>query len=229
MSAAPPQGRAEWLAERKRMAQVRYDTLFAQEYDRDYGTIGETHRRMLEEVLHRVQPLPALLDAPCGTGKYWPMLLAHGVRLTGIDQSEEMLRRARAKAPEVPVQRVSLQDLPYADEFDAVICVDGMENIAPEDWPVVLRRFAQALHPGGHLYLTVELLPENEVRAAYEDGQARGVPLVYGEDNRNGGYHYYPTLAQVRVWLAESGFETLDEVADDGDGYAHYLTHHPQF
>ena len=57
----------------------------------------------------------------------------------------------------VPTDQHDLQDLPYRDEFEGVLCVDAMEFIPPEEWPPVLERFHQALRPGGWLYLTVEL------------------------------------------------------------------------
>lgn len=41
-----------------------------------------------------------VLDAACGTGKYWPMLLGAGLRVMGVDQSQAMLDVATRKHPE---------------------------------------------------------------------------------------------------------------------------------
>ncbi len=99
--------------------------------------------------------------------------------------------------------------------------MDGMENVFPEDWPLVLSRFARALHPQSHLYLTVEVESDEELRIAYEAGQRLDLPLIYGEYAHHGGYHYYPTDGQTRAWLAEAEFTILE--TSEGDGYRHYL------
>lgn len=200
------------------------DTIYARQYDERWGAyINDSHRRMLNRFVDVCLPNARILDAACGTGKYWPVLLERGCSVFGTDQSAQMLARAHAKHPEVPIQHVGLQELDFTDAFDGMICMDAMENVFPEDWPLVLANFARALHAGGHLYITVEVESEDELRIAYEAGKRLGLPLVYGEYAHHGGYHYYPTDEQVREWLAGAGF-AVDEMAE-GDGYWHYLGH----
>jgi SAM-dependent methyltransferase len=79
----------------------------------------------------------AVLDAPCGTGRYLDATLAAGRNVMGIDLSAGMLAQARAKHPEVALERIRLQDLGFEAAFDAAICVDAMEYVPPEDWPTV--------------------------------------------------------------------------------------------
>ncbi len=74
------------------------------------------------------------------------------LELAGSDQSQQMLLRAHAKFAEVATLHVGLQELAFADTFDGIICMDVMENVFPEDWPLVLGKFHQALHSGGWLY-----------------------------------------------------------------------------
>ncbi len=208
------------------------DTLFAPIYDEHWGSaIDPTHRSMVVKLLSLCPPRPRVLDAACGTGKYWPLLLGSGCSILGTDQSAGMLTRASEKLPDVPVRKVGLQELDYEGEFDAVICVDAMENVFPEDWPLVLSNFRRALVPGGYLYLTVELAEDEELAAAYEAGVRMGLPLVEGEhpfvfDPREeepveGGYHYYPAIPRVREWTREAGFEIVEEA--EGDGYHHLI------
>jgi hypothetical protein len=102
-----------------------------------------------------------------------------------------------------------------------MVCIDAMEIVFPEDWPLVLANFARALHSDGYLYITVEVESDEELRIAYEAGQRLGLPLVYGEYAHHGGYHYYPSDEQTRNWLAQPGFQLLEVV--EGDGYRHYL------
>jgi ubiquinone/menaquinone biosynthesis C-methylase UbiE len=149
------------------------NTLFAPIYDQNWGaSIAPSHAEFIGKFLAQCPPGCTVLDAACGTGKYWPLILASGRRVSGIDQSQEMLNRAQAKFPDVPVRKLGLQEFSDAGACDALICVDAMENIFPEDWPVVLGNFYRALRPGGLLYFTVELADPDETQAAFEKGQA---------------------------------------------------------
>ena len=103
--------------------------------------------------------------------------------------------------------------------------MDAMENVCPEDWPLVLANFHQALKQQGYLYLTAETIEnadENEIRQAFEKAQQAGLPVVYGEWPDEGVYHYHPTNQQVKEWVQQAGFEILK----DGNGeiwYYHIL------
>jgi SAM-dependent methyltransferase len=196
------------------------DTLFAPGYDAHWGTINPTHRAMVARILRACPAGARILDAACGTGKYWSLMLAAGADVTGIDQSGGMLRRARAKFPGVPVQKVGLQEMTFNREFDGAVCIDAIENVFPDDWPIVLANLNRALKPGGLLYLTVEL-PEDDLAEVFAAAVGAGLPVVSGEYVKGGGYHYYPDLPQVRRWVQASGFSVSDHVT--GDGYYHFL------
>ena len=214
--------RTQWKRERRLWNEVQMDTIYARQYDEQWGGyVNPSHFTMIERLLALCPPGGAILDAACGTGKYWSMLLEHGFAVQGTDQSQQMLQQAQRKFPDVPVQHIGLQELAFVDAFDAVICMDAMEMVFPEDWPVVLANFRQALHEGGHLYFTVEVEAEEALAIAYQAGQRLGLPLIYGEYAHHGGYHYYPTDEQVRIWLTDARFTLLDTM--EGDGYRHYL------
>ena len=166
-----------------------------------------------------------MLDAACGTGKYFAMVTEAGRRVVGTDQSTGMLARARARFPGVPLEKVGLQELAFDGEFDAVMCIDAMENIPPEDWPRVLANLRRALRGGGHLYLTVEEVDDQELDALFAEATAQGLPVVRGEES-GAGYHYYPSRDQVAAWLEDAGLEVVAQEHSPGDGYGylHLLT-----
>ena len=109
--------------------------------------------------------------------------------------------------------------------------VDSMENVPPEDWPLVLANLARAVRPGSYLYLTVEEIDDAEVRAAHAAAETAGIPAVYGEviEGDTAGYHFYPGRARIRGWLDEQGLELSHEATDleDGWGYWHLLVRTP--
>jgi SAM-dependent methyltransferase len=153
----------------------------AGDFDTLWGEVEPTHQALVERFLSGLPPDGRVLDAACGTGKYFPMVLASGRRLLGVDHAGTLLAVAATKFPQVPTEKHDLQDLPYQGEFDGVLCVDAMEFVPPEDWPVVLERFHRALRPGGWLYLTVELAREDRVRAGNQAARRSGLPVVDGE------------------------------------------------
>ena len=90
-------------------------------------------------------------------------------------------------------------------EFDAAMCVDGMEYVFPEDWPLVLSNLCRAVRTGGLVYLTIEKIDPAEIATVYEEAKAAGLPVVHGENiRRGGGYHHYPTPDRVADGPAEA-------------------------
>jgi SAM-dependent methyltransferase len=220
-----PATRRAFLDARRHAAEERYDMLHAPDYDRHWGAVSATHARFVRRLLDLARPGGLVLDAACGTGKYWALILASGRRVVAVDQSAGMLEVARTKHPDVPAGRVALADLAFDAVFDAVMCVDAMEFVGPEDWPVVAGALARAARPGAPLYLTVELADPAEVRSSYAAALAQGHPVVPGEDFDGVGYHHYPERDQVHRWLRDAGLGLLEQGI--GDDYLHLLLRRP--
>lgn len=213
--------RSTWLKEKRLVSEIRYDTLHARSYDQNWGHINASHRSFLQRFLALGRPGCTILDAACGTGKYWSLILESGRSVVGIDQSQQMLLQARAKFPNVRTEKKGLQEIDFANAFDGITCVDAMEFVAPEDWPLVLNNFYRTLKRSGHLYFTVELIEADERARAYSEGQKQGLPVVEGEYAHEGSYHYYPGLGQVRIWVSQASFSVVEE--GEGDGYHHFI------
>jgi cyclopropane fatty-acyl-phospholipid synthase-like methyltransferase len=214
--------RTDWLNAKRREAEKRYDTLWAPLYGEKLGLYSNaTHQQFMKRFLDLLPQDSMLLDAACGAGRYVPLLLERGHSIVGIDQSRGMLLRAKAGFPDVQFEKVGLQEIPYRDAFDGAICMDAMENVGPEDWPLVLGNFHRALKSQGYLYLTVEMADEKEVRDAFDRAQQSGLPVVCGEWPDGSVYHYYPSMQQVKEWIRQAGFDFVEE--GDGDDYYHLI------
>ncbi len=109
-----------------------------------------------EQILDRegVQPRTAV-DLACGTGSVALILAEKGLRVTGVDLSEEMLTVAmdKAHALERPPMFVCqpLQELRLLRGVDLAVCaLDSLDYIIdPADCRAAIRRVYKALNPGG--------------------------------------------------------------------------------
>ncbi len=241
--------RKAWLKKTRAQLEALYDHLSPLYWEK-FGFYGNSaHRQFIEKFLSRMTAHSSLLDAACGAGRYDGMLLEAGHTVLGIDQSGRMLAKAREhyptqQFPGLNYEKIGLQEMDFVDRFQGAICMDAMENIFPEDWPVIMANFQRALKPAGALYFTVEIADESDVREAYARAIAKGLPVMMGEmaDGIDeayeqvmaldwqavtgelaapAAYHYYPSHTQVLAWLAQAGF-TVEEGAN-GDGYEHFL------
>jgi ubiquinone/menaquinone biosynthesis C-methylase UbiE len=217
--------RKTWLRERREAVVDEYDAMAAgyHEYPND------AQQEWVGRLLASCVPGGVVLDAPCGTGRYFSMVAEAGLRVIGIDQSVGMLEQAQSRGVAAGLHQVGLQELSFWDEFDAAMTIDAMENVPPEDWPLVLTNLQRAVRPGGRLYLTVEEKTDDAVLAeAYTSLTERGLPAVEGEIVEGdvvAGYHYYPIRDQVLTWLDETGWQVVDEdfTPENGWGYRHLL------
>jgi SAM-dependent methyltransferase len=217
--------RQVWLAERRAALVAAYDAEAAA-YD-DERHPWDMQREWVARVLGLIPPRGVVLDAPCGTGKYFPLLAAAGHRVAGVDQSAGMLAQARARGIAFSLEHASLQDLSYAGQFDAVVTIEAMQHIPPEDWPGVLANLRRAVRPGGLMYLTVQELGQQHIERAYASLSARGLPAVRGElvEEDAAGYHYFPGRDQVVDWFWQQGLAIVDEGFRRGNGWGqrHFL------
>jgi len=222
--------RQAWLAERRAAVMADYDAE-APTYDMNLYPAG-TQETWVAGLLGMIPAGSTVLDAPCGTGRYFPLIAGAGMRVIGVDQSAGMLAQARARNLASILELKSLQDLSYAAEFDATVTIDAMENVPPDDWPTVLANLRRAVRPGGVLYLTVEEASDQRIGHAFEALTARGLPAVRGEiiEGDVAGYHYYPGRDRVMGWFEAAGLDVIDEdySAEEDWGYRHFLLRAPQ-
>ena len=221
--------RAEWLEQVRQKTESLYDHISPLYWEK-YGIwVSETHVRYLLKFLGRLPPHSRILSAGCGAGLYDGLLLEAWHSVVGIDLSAEMLARAIRKHPGIRYEKKGLQELDFQDEFDGVICIDALEHVFPEDWPVIVHAFRQALKPGGMVYFTLDVSAADRLDEAYDQARLRGLPVIYGEVaaeldeayekvmalgageepgelGDQAVYHFYPSLDQVRKWLDQEKF-----------------------
>ena len=95
------------------------------------------------------------LELGCGTGIFLEKVAPSGARIVGLDLSEDLLAKARARlaaAPNVVLHRGNAEQLPYADaSFDAVYGSSVLHHL---DLDRALGEVLRVLRPGGRCVFT---------------------------------------------------------------------------
>jgi demethylmenaquinone methyltransferase/2-methoxy-6-polyprenyl-1,4-benzoquinol methylase len=157
-----------------------------------------------------------VLDACCGTGDLAIAARTRGAAdVVGLDFSEQMLERARRKAPELEWRRGDLLALPFEDaSFDSATVGFGIRNV--DDLEAGLRELRRVLRDGGRLAILEITTPRGVLAPFYRVWFDRVVPLLGRVLPGGSAYTYLP--ASVRRFpapedlsdlLAASGFAAV--------------------
>lgn len=148
------------------------------------GRIEDDPRnRFVGELLDALPEGSEVLELGVGAGVESSRRLAERFRLTGVDLSEEQLRRAAVSLPGATLIRDDIAMVDFPDgSFDAVVCVYVLNHLPRENLGPLVARAARWLRPGGVLLATFGAgdLPDWE-------GEWLGVPMFFSgyEPERN--------------------------------------------
>jgi demethylmenaquinone methyltransferase/2-methoxy-6-polyprenyl-1,4-benzoquinol methylase len=156
-----------------------------------------------------------VLDVATGTGLVAAELVRRGFRVTGVDQSPEMLASARRRfGPRVELVEASAEALPFDDaSFDHLAVTYLLRYV--EDPAATLVELARAVRPGGVVASLEFGVPGGLARPAWEAYVRAGLPLA-GRVLRNGWsevgdflgdsirayWEAYPLERQLELWDA---------------------------
>jgi demethylmenaquinone methyltransferase/2-methoxy-6-polyprenyl-1,4-benzoquinol methylase len=162
-----------------------------------------------------VVPGDRVLDACCGTGDLAVADLRAGGRVTGLDFSEPMLERARAKSAEIEWLQGDALALPFADgAFEVATVGFGVRNL--DDLDRGLRELRRVLVRGGRVGILEITRPRGLFRPFYRLWFDVLVPLAGRLLPGGSAYTYLP--ASVRRFpgakefaerLQSAGFEDV--------------------
>jgi demethylmenaquinone methyltransferase/2-methoxy-6-polyprenyl-1,4-benzoquinol methylase len=151
-------------------------------YDRmgallSFGQDPRWRRALVDAIDPR--PEERVLDVATGTGMVAFALARRGATVVGLDQSEQMLSRARARLmARVTFVRGEAEHLPFGDaEFDALTFTYLLRYV--DDPVATMRELARVVRPGGLIGMVEFGLPRSGLlRAAWRVHTRVGLPLL---------------------------------------------------
>lgn len=134
-------------------------TILRQSYDnhaylRDSSELEGWKAEEREQALnaYRINDVRSVLEIGAGPGRDSLYFLEHGLDMTTVDLSEEMVRLCQQKGLHARV--MDFYDLDFADRtFDAVYAMNCLLHVPKAQLPGVLREIKRVLKPGGLFYL----------------------------------------------------------------------------
>jgi cyclopropane fatty-acyl-phospholipid synthase-like methyltransferase len=147
-----------------------------------------------------------VLDLGCGSGR--PIaryLLDHGLRVTGVDASHEMLRLARAACPEAELLAADMVSDEITRRYGAIVAWDSIFHVPKAQHATLFQAMSRWLEPGGPVLLSVGG-SEDEFTAP-----------MYGVDFFYSGHA--PDV--TRALLERAGFDIVLTEVDDPSSRGH--------
>jgi len=178
-------------------------------------TVGLDRRWRRITVEQVVRKGDRVLDACCGTGDLALAARVRGADVVGLDFSERMLERARAKSHDIEWVRGDVLALPFDDaSFDAVTVGFGVRNV--DDLEAGLHELRRVLRPGGRVGILEITHPRGALVPFYRLWFDRVVPLLGKVLPGGAAYSYlpasvrrFPGPGELAALLEASGFSAV--------------------
>lgn len=148
----------------------------------------------------------AVLDIGCGAGVPIAKTLAERFSVTGVDLSQEMIRRARQSVPTGDFTCADIMSLRFPPaSFNAVVAFYSIFHLPREEHPRLFHRIHRWIAPGGYLLCTLSHYSEE----GYTEDDFFGVTMYWSNYR----------LSEYLEILSRTGF-VLVQSESTGSGYA---------
>lgn len=92
------------------------------------------------------------LDVGCGaTGRFFDLLLSHGLTPEGVDVSEKMLEFAKSRHPDVKLYQADICEWVLPKKYDFITAWDSIWHIPLAQQKTVMTKLIEGLKPSGVL------------------------------------------------------------------------------
>ncbi len=175
----------------------------------NYRNVNKFNRE-LEKFLSLLPKEAHVLDVGCGAGiPTANFLVKKGIKVTGIDLSDTMLRLARENVPNAEFIKKDINEINFDENiFDGVVSVYTLFHLPKKNHFLIFKKLYEILKPGGILLINTGV-SESEGTSNFF-----GVPMFWSN------YEPKTTLELVK----KAGFSIISEcVLERGGEYQYWV------
>jgi len=159
-----------------------------------------------EGILSYLNPKPGetILDLGCGTGDLTKEIFLSGANVVGVDNSADMIAKARTKYPDIEFQQMDARKLKFDTRFDAIFS-NAVLHWIPEKEKVI-ERMHSLLKENGRIVLEFGGKGNNQqmLKALRDSFKKRGF-----YDNAKIDFWYYPSIGEYTTELEKLNFRVI--------------------
>ncbi|MBR9680786.1 MAG: class I SAM-dependent methyltransferase [Candidatus Altiarchaeota archaeon] len=183
------------------------------EYDKVWGNDEpQFWQDKIEAFLHNLPSNERVLDSGCGPGRDLKTFTKKGIReVYGIDLAESMVKIAKERAPEANIQKMSVTNLKYSNNFfDGIFSVGVFHHLDKPDFEKAVKEAYRVLKRNGILSLDV---------------QTRSKEFIQEKNTYGGSRYFFQYSPQyVENTLKSNGFEIIkSKIQDSKDQDVNWL------
>ncbi len=157
-------------------------------------------RSWLDKAIALLPKNAEVLDLGCGMGEpIIPYFLSKGLNVTGVDGSEELLKIASKRFPQVELILSDMRNLKLNRKFELVIAWHSFFHLPQEVQRAMFKVFVGHLNPNGILLFT----------------SGEDVGEVWSENGGEKLYHASLSIAVYKDILKEKGLTLIDHKVSD--------------
>lgn len=176
----------------------------AESWHKDHSTDDWWHEST-NKFVSLLKPGNSVLDIGCGGGTKSKYLINKGLKVLGIDFSENLLEIAKREVPEGKFIVMDLHDIDKLEEsFDGIFMQAVLLHIPKKEVEGILKKAVQKLNPEGYLYIAVK---EKIEGGADEEMK---VDNDYGYEYER--FFSYFTLSDFETYFKNVGLEMIYKV-----------------
>lgn len=151
------------------------------------------YEEALNLTLQWISPIPdeVGLDIGTGTGNLAGKLMNQGVRMSGVDQSKEMLKQCNKKFPDMETKLGNFLAIPYLDgQFDFVVSSFAFHHLTDQQKILAIHEMRRTLKPHGRICITDLMVTNHDTDLPTEENK------------------YYTSLTDLLHWFDTMGYVT---------------------
>ena len=139
---------------------IDYMTLVQRGYDRCAAAYHKARKNEadadLDSLASQLEDGVTVLDIGCGAGVPYTRTLARRFTVTGVDSSNEMIRRARVNVPSGNFIHADIMSVEFPpSSFNGTVAFYSIFHLPREEHTELFRRIYDWLKPGGYLLWTL--------------------------------------------------------------------------